>query len=65
MAFPERPVTVTEPLDVSTFDRLALSRVKVGTMITGINGSDSVWKVIQPGHFKIVSKAEASEAEDV
>lgn len=51
-----------EPVDAEALDRAALSALKVGSQVTNINGTSSVWKVVRPGVMKRVSVGEASDA---
>lgn len=61
MIFPERPPASPEVIDVSDLDRKAISTLQAGKLVTGINGTSSVWLAKGQGRFKLYQKAEAVE----
>ena len=58
----ERPTPSSEPIDASALDRESLSSLKVGTRVTNINGTTSIWRVMRPGILKRITEGEAADA---
>ncbi len=53
---------MADPIDASELDRRALSSLKVGTLVTNINGTSSVWRVVAKGGVLKRVSAQAEEA---
>lgn len=64
-SFPARPVIPeAEIIDASTLDRRSLAKLKVGALVTGINNTTSVFRVVGPSQFKRVQVGERIEEGD-